>query len=234
MTTTRTTSTSTTMAMSTRRTTTTAQTANPYVASKHQEPEDPLLTDLFIAYYCARANKRNTWAQVKFEQRLERAMRECSEDYTREAWVLKLDISGYFMSINRQKLYDIVSSHPALALCPLTPEIFSSPPWPIPSLETSSAFPPLSLEHRKILHYLLSQIIFNDPTQGCRIKGSRSDWKGLPHSKSLFWSPEGCGGTAEGMRPRKKSASPADGEGPTKWEGLFEGRALCPCSPVQG
>ena len=28
-----------------------------------------------------------------------------------------------------------------------------------------------------------------------------------------------------------------DGEGPTsaaQWEGLFEGRALCPCSPVQG
>ena len=261
------------MAMSTRRTTTIGQTANPSVVSKHQEPEDPLLTDLFTAYYCARANKRNTWAQVKFErrltdnlidlyddirllrykvgrsicfvirdpvqreifaasfrdrvvhhlvyndlspifepefiddsyscrvgkgtlygiERLERAMRECSADYTREAWVLKLDISGYFMSINRQKLYDIVSSHPTLALCPLTPESFSSPPLPIPSLETSSAFPPLSLEHRKILHYLLSQIIFNDPTQGCRIKGSRSDWKGLPHSKSLFWSPEGCG-----------------------------------------
>ena len=29
-----------------------------------------MLTDLFTAYYCARANKRNTWAQVKFEQRL--------------------------------------------------------------------------------------------------------------------------------------------------------------------
>ena len=200
--------------------TTTGQTVNPSVASKHQEPEDLLLTDLFTAYYCARANKRNTWAQVKSEQhltdiekdfiddsfscrvgkgtlygigRLERAMRESSADYTRESWVLKLDIAGYFMNINRQKLYDIVSSHPALALCPLTPESFSSPPLHIPSFETSSACPPFSLERRKTLHYLLSQIIFNDPTRGCRIKGSRSDWDGLPHSKSLFWSPPGCG-----------------------------------------
>ena len=30
-------------------------------------------------------------------------------------------------------------------------------------------------------------------TQGCRIIGPRSDWEGLPHSKSLFHSPEGCG-----------------------------------------
>ena len=274
MVTTRAPSASTAMAMSTRRTpAATGQTANPSVASKHQEPDDDLLTDLFTAYYCARANKRNTWAQVKFEQhltdnlmalyedirtrrykvgrsicfiirdpvqreifaasfrdrivhhlvyndlspvferdfindsyscrtgrgtlygldRLMTAMSECSAGFTRDTWVLKLDISGYFMNINRQKLYDIISSHPALALCTPVSGRFPSFPALIPSSEINSACSSISLERRKILHYLLSQIIFNDPTKGCRIKGSSSDWHGLPQSKSLFWSPPGCG-----------------------------------------
>ncbi len=34
------------------------------------EPANNLLTDLFAAYYAARENKRNTYAQVKFESRL--------------------------------------------------------------------------------------------------------------------------------------------------------------------
>ena len=254
------------MAMSTPRTTTTGQTANPSVVSKHQEPHDDLLTDLFTAYYCARANKRNTWAQVKFERnltdnlidlyddirthryrvgrsmcfiirdpvqreifaasfrdrvvhhlvyndlspvfeqdfiedsyscrvgtgtlfgisRLEEAMRECSSAYTRESWVLKLDISGYFMSINRQRLFDLVTRHPVLSLS----IDFTSVPL---CDDLPVAAPCLSPQRRKLLHYLLSQIIFNDPTQGCRIKGSRSDWKGLPPSKSLFYACPGCG-----------------------------------------
>lgn len=35
--------------------------------------------------------------------------------------------------------------------------------------------------------------MFYEPTNGCRIKGNLSDWKGLPASKSLFCASEGCG-----------------------------------------
>ncbi|MCR4566367.1 MAG: RNA-directed DNA polymerase, partial [Bacteroidales bacterium] len=74
------------MAMSTRRTTTTAQTAIQSAVSKHQEPEDPLLTDLFTAYYFARANKRNSWAQVKFERRLTDNLIELYDDIRQQRY----------------------------------------------------------------------------------------------------------------------------------------------------
>ena len=40
---------------------------------------------------------------------------------------------------------------------------------------------------------LIRQVIFHDPTKHCRLKGKRSDWQGLPKSKSLFWAGENKG-----------------------------------------
>lgn len=40
-------------------------------------------------------------------RRMEHFMRVVSENYQKEAYVLKLDISGFFMNINRDKLYKI-------------------------------------------------------------------------------------------------------------------------------
>ncbi|MCG2698686.1 hypothetical protein L6307_06420 [Candidatus Parcubacteria bacterium] len=34
--------------------------------------------------------------------------------------------------------------------------------------------------------YLIRKVIFHDPTKHCRVKGKKSDWQGLPASKSLF------------------------------------------------
>jgi len=45
----------------------------------------------------------------------------------------------------------------------------------------------------ELIEFLIKEIIFNDPTLDCEIKGQRSDWKGLPKSKSMFYSKEGCG-----------------------------------------
>jgi len=40
-----------------------------------------------------------------------------------------------------------------------------------------------------LLMGLLEKVIYNDPTKNCIIKGRKTDWKGLPKSKSLFyWS----------------------------------------------
>ena len=44
-----------------------------------------------------------------------------------------------------------------------------------------------------LVKYLLEVIVLDYPTHNCRRKGSLSDWEGLPDSKSLFHSPEGCG-----------------------------------------
>ena len=215
--------------------------------SKNQY-ESKMLADLFIAYYNARSNKRNTHNQVRFEQdlsynilklhdeivnrrykvgrsiafiierpvkrevfaasfrdrvvhhllylyllpifeplfiydsyscreekgtlfginRLDHHIRSVSQNYTAECWVLKLDLRGYFMSINRQRLYDIVVNM-----------LIHKGKEKEPEFNT--------------MVYLLQQVIFNDPTRGCYIKGCRSDWNGLPPSKSLFHSHLGCG-----------------------------------------
>ena len=100
--------------------------------------------------------------------RLEHHIRSCSNNYTRECWVLKLDLTGYFMSMNRQRLYDIVIGHLRRT-----------------GHDKDSEF--------RTVVYLLQKVIFNEPTKGCYMKGKRSDWEGLPPSKSLFHTPEGCG-----------------------------------------
>lgn len=40
---------------------------------------------------------------------------------------------------------------------------------------------------------LSKQVIFNDPTKNCIIKGYKSDWVNLPQTKSLFYSKPNCG-----------------------------------------
>jgi hypothetical protein len=46
---------------------------------------------------------------------------------------------------------------------------------------------------RATLIYLIRQTIFNHVAENCRIKGNKSDWLGLPPSKSLFNYPNNTG-----------------------------------------
>ncbi len=103
-------------------------------------------------------------------QSLSHHIRSCSENYQKPCYILKLDIEGYFMSINRQRLFDLVSSR-----------LLS-----YSSRHKCDFDVPLALR-------LLSLVIFNDPTKGCYRKGRLSDWNSIPRSKSLFYAKEGCG-----------------------------------------
>jgi len=184
------------------------------------EKDDLLLTDVFRAYYDARAHKRNTLNQLRFEmnleenlvelyreilegryrvgrsvcfivdsyscrkgygtlkgiERLEHHIRSCTENFTKPAYVLKLDIQGYFMSMNRKLLYDMMERFLLRQASGLDA-----------TASTRSGF-----NLQRVL-YLTREVIFNDPTCGCLVRGSRSDWDGLPVSKSLFHSAAGCG-----------------------------------------
>jgi RNA-directed DNA polymerase len=93
---------------------------------------------------------------------------QASNNYTKPAYAMKLDISGYFMNIDRNKLYLINKK--------LIRKIFKGQPEQI----------------NKLL-YLLKKIIFNDPTKNCRIKGNKKDWIGLPKNKSLFYAQKNKG-----------------------------------------
>jgi hypothetical protein len=101
--------------------------------------------------------------------RLDRHIRSVTRNFTEDAYVLKLDIQGYFMSIDRRRLWDIVEK--------LTREAHNKG----------------MLERYEETAYLLHKIIFNNPTDGCFFKSPRRLWDGLPQSKSLFYSKENCG-----------------------------------------
>lgn len=218
---------------------------------------DPLLMDLFAAYYDARKNKRNTQNQLRFEmnleqnvfklyraikersykpqdsiafvvykpvtrevfaasfadrvvhhlfynyvnpifertfiydsyscrkgkgtsfgiKRLEYAIRSCSASYTRDCYVMKLDIRGFFMHINRNILFQKVKD---------TLLRYSS------RRNAEGIVWKKKLDYDLIL-YLAEVIIFDDPTAHYIMKGKMSDWEKIPHGKSLFDMPPDCG-----------------------------------------
>lgn len=95
-------------------------------------------------------------------QRVEQHIRECSENYTRDCYIMKLDISGYFMSIDKQRLYDCVHEF-------------------LDKRYTDRVGLPMLL-------YMLRKTIFNRPERNCIRKVPRYRWRGLPRNKSLFGS----------------------------------------------
>ena len=109
--------------------------------------------------------------------RLEHHIRSCSLNYTREAWALQLDISGYFMSIDRWKLYTM-----AMDLMVR-----------IGNQRNAEGQLLKDLPKHRIVEQLLATVILYDPMANCEIR----DWKGLfahlPKNKSLRFAPEGIG-----------------------------------------
>jgi len=101
-------------------------------------------------------------------KRVDHFIRSCSGNYTRDCYILKIDIRGYFMSMNRSILFEKIKK-----------ELYR---------DVSRYNFDLSL-----VVYLIEKTIFNDPTDGCRMKGRREDWNGLPRSKSLFHAVSDCG-----------------------------------------
>ena len=101
-------------------------------------------------------------------RRLDHHIRSESHNYTRPAYILKLDIKGYFMSLNRKKLYERVMRG------------------------LDRQFPDKGFVYR-VCGYLWRIIIFNDPLKNAVFGCPRSAWRGLPSSKSLFKQPQGQG-----------------------------------------
>jgi hypothetical protein len=101
-------------------------------------------------------------------KRLYHHIASASDNFTKPAYVLKLDVEGYFMSLSRKKLYEVI-------LWGLDRQ-FSKDSW-----------------EYKTCKFLWRKIIFDNPTGGVKMKGSILDWDDLPRSKSLFCSQEGIG-----------------------------------------
>ena len=123
----------------------------------------PMLEPGFIedSYSCIKG--RGTHYGIS---RLERMISNISVNYSSPCYILKLDIEGYFMHINRRKLLDICMS----------------------SIEPFCHCPEYSL-----VSYLLEVIVLDNPVCNCQYIGQISEWQYLPKSKSLFCSPKDCG-----------------------------------------
>lgn len=134
----------------------------------------PLLEKIFIddSYSC-RVGK----GTGKGINRLEHHIRSCTKNYTEKSYVLKMDIQGFFMSIDREMLFG-KTTH-TLGKCIRREEERNK--------EKAAAI------DRNLIHYLLEEVMLNDPTENCIVRGQKSDWNGLPASKSLFHSPKGVG-----------------------------------------
>jgi hypothetical protein len=126
---------------------------------------NPLCERLFIYDSYACRTDKGTSLGIK---RAAHFIRSCSRNYQRNCFILKLDIAGYFMSMDKQILYRKV-----MAI--------------LERFQATAAF------DAPLVKQLLATVIFHDPVQNCRIKGKREDWQGLPKNKSLLFAPAGQG-----------------------------------------
>jgi hypothetical protein len=126
---------------------------------------NPFFERIFVNDSFSCRNKKGVSYGIK---RANHFIRSCSNNYKKDCYILKLDVSGYFMSIDKKILFDKIKE----ILKRYSKEIkFDS----------------------NLVLWLIEKIIFNDPTINCVIKGKRKDWIGLPKSKSLFYSISGRG-----------------------------------------
>lgn len=112
-------------------------------------------------------------------QRLEGHIRKESLNYTEPCYVLEMDIRGYFMHINRERLLEItlrqlrkMSTH---KVCYARKERWCD------------------IVDLPFVEYLTQVIIMQNPVEGCRRRGNVMEWNHLPKDKSLFHSADGCG-----------------------------------------
>jgi len=101
-------------------------------------------------------------------KRADHFIRSCSSNYKKDCHILKLDISGYFMSINKNILFQKVEGI-------------------VEKYKHEINF------DREAFFWLIKKVIFHDPVKNCVVRGKREDWVGLPKSKSLFCAKENCG-----------------------------------------
>jgi len=99
-------------------------------------------------------------------RRVDHFIRTCSQNYTKDCFILKLDIKAFFMSINRGLLFEKLNK--------FIVEKYHKP-------------------DQFLIIDLCRKVIYHDPANHYIIKGDKLDWDNLPRDKSLFYTPDNCG-----------------------------------------
>lgn len=87
-------------------------------------------------------------------------IKECSNNYTENAYIARLDIQSFFMSIDKHILLDKTLT--------LIEEIYPN------------------IDEKELIKKLFEQIILHQPEKNCEIKCNKELWNELPKEKSLF------------------------------------------------
>lgn len=117
---------------------------------------EPLLESIFIEdnYNCRK--EKGVLYGVK---RLYEQIRQCSENYTKDCYVSKFDMKGFFMSIHKPTLWNMLSK-------------FIKDNYKEDDID--------------LLLYLINIVITNRPQDNCIKKSNEIMWERLPKNKSLF------------------------------------------------
>lgn len=126
------------------------------------------LEPLFEQVFSPRTfNCRKGKGQLYGIQTLKADIAECSQNYTRDCWIMKLDLQGFFMSIDKQLLYELLDKF---------------------ILERYD-----ELDDIEDLRYLCKTVILHCPEKNCERHSPARYWDYIPTNKSLFTNGEGKG-----------------------------------------
>lgn len=133
----------------------------------------PLFERTFIhdSYSC-RTGKGTLFGIGRFEHHI----RSITDNYRYAAYILNVDISGYFMSINKYILYDMMCE---------TMDRYKDRDCGCGKWEDNIDF--------DFIRYLLEAVLFRDPLEGCIYVGNPKLLSLVPPQKSLRHSPYGTG-----------------------------------------
>ena len=125
------------------------------------------LEPLFELVFSPRTfNCRKGKGQLYGVKMLEADIKEASNNYTTDCWIMKLDLQGFFMSIDKSMLARMIDDF-------------------IVKYYTGSDI--------YDLRYLCQVVILHSPEKNCERHSPREMWEHLPANKSLFTNGEGRG-----------------------------------------
>lgn len=135
----------------------------------------PLFDTLLIEdTYSCRVNKGTHYGVQRFAYHL----RSATNNFTQEAHVLMFDLSGYFMSINKSILFNLIHKEVLRHL---------NRPVPHQNCKWGDIIDP------DFCFYLIDCFFSRNPAHNCIKIGRQSDWDGLPENKQLSKSKDGHG-----------------------------------------
>lgn len=123
----------------------------------------PLIEEDLIPTTCNNRVGKGTEGCVRY---IEQHIKDCTENYTKDAWICKIDMKGFFMSIRKSLLIKKITEY------------------------TRQRYKGEDIED---VVWLLDVILSDNPEKHCRLKSDKSEWDKLDKEKSLFFIDDDLG-----------------------------------------